>query len=183
MKKVNIPILIALVLLGLTLISSHFTSGLYAKYTRNAEGSDSARVAQFKIETDLDYITLGIAEQEIPMLELGGELQTTSVALPFYIESRSEVSTVYSVKADFGRALPGYVTLTLSDGTESQTISADGIKTTFEFQDFGTMEIATNNQAVRRDLVLTISVPGVEQIAEEFEIPTAMLTVKVDQQD
>ena len=183
MKKVNIPMLMALVLLGLTLVSSHFTSGLYAKYTSNAEGKDQARVAQFKIETDLDYITLGIAEHETPILELGGELQVTSVVLPFYIESRSEVSTVYSVKADFGRALPGYVTLTLSDGTKSQSIMADGMKTSFEFQDFGTMEIAANNQAVRRDLVLTISVIDAEQIVEEFEVPTAMLTVKVDQQD
>lgn len=45
--KVNIPICIASVLLCLTLISVHLTSGLYAKYISSSAGSDSARVATF----------------------------------------------------------------------------------------------------------------------------------------
>ena len=45
--KVNIPMCIASFLFCLTLISFHFTSGLYARYISAASGSDSARVAGF----------------------------------------------------------------------------------------------------------------------------------------
>lgn len=45
--KVNIPMCMALVLLYLTLLSSHMTSGLYARYTAAGAGEDSARVITF----------------------------------------------------------------------------------------------------------------------------------------
>ena len=186
MKKVNIPILIAMVLLSLTLISTYFTSGLYARYTEYAEGSDSGRVAQFQIETDLDYVTLGIANNETPSLELGGEMDVQEVSLPFYIESRSEVTACYSVKVDFGAALPAYVTLTLTNGTDSATLTGDGAKTVYEFQEFGTIAsfVGTDSDAANRcDLELVISIEGTEQITEEIVVPTAKLTVRVDQAD
>ena len=46
-RFVNIPMYLAGVLFCLTLISIHLMSGLYAKYTTRAEGSDSARVISF----------------------------------------------------------------------------------------------------------------------------------------
>ena len=49
-KKVNIPLCAALILLTLTLITTHMTCGLYARYTSSATGSASARVAKFKVE-------------------------------------------------------------------------------------------------------------------------------------
>lgn len=52
--KLNIPMCAALVLLFLTLISIHMTSGLYARYVATASGSDSARVAKFDVRTSLD---------------------------------------------------------------------------------------------------------------------------------
>ena len=45
--KVNIPICLAGVLLCLTLFSTHFTGGLFARYVSRDSGSDSARVIQF----------------------------------------------------------------------------------------------------------------------------------------
>lgn len=45
--KVNIPICLAGVLLCLTLFSTHFTGGLFARYISRDSGSDSARVIQF----------------------------------------------------------------------------------------------------------------------------------------
>lgn len=44
---VNIPICIAGILLCLTLLSIHFMSGLYARYTTSSSGQDSARVIKF----------------------------------------------------------------------------------------------------------------------------------------
>ena len=51
--KMNIPMLAALVLLMLTLVSSHITAGLYARYTGFAESSDGARVAKFDVQSQL----------------------------------------------------------------------------------------------------------------------------------
>ena len=51
----NIPMVLGLVLLCLTLISTHFTAGLYARYVAKASGEDSARVAKFKIDDVLIY--------------------------------------------------------------------------------------------------------------------------------
>lgn len=45
--KVNIPMCIATLLFCLTLVSVHFTSGLYAKYSVSDSGSDSAGVISF----------------------------------------------------------------------------------------------------------------------------------------
>lgn len=45
--KRNIPMCAACVLLCLTLLSAYLISGLYAKYTDTAVGSDSARVVRF----------------------------------------------------------------------------------------------------------------------------------------
>lgn len=45
--KLNIPMCLAAVLLCLTLISIHLTSGLYAKYISSVSGNDSARVIKF----------------------------------------------------------------------------------------------------------------------------------------
>ena len=46
-SMVNIPMCIALALLCLTLVTSHLTSGLYARYVAQDESFDSARVIKF----------------------------------------------------------------------------------------------------------------------------------------
>lgn len=48
--KFNIPMFAALVLLLLTMISLHMTSGLYARYTTSSGGTASARVAKFQLD-------------------------------------------------------------------------------------------------------------------------------------
>ena len=45
--NVNIPMCLAAILLCLTLLSLHWTSGLYARYSTSEAGSDSARVIRF----------------------------------------------------------------------------------------------------------------------------------------
>ena len=127
-----------------------------------------------------------MADNETPNFELGGDNEISQVQIPFYIESRSEVTATYSVRVDFGIALPNYVTLTLSDGTNSESISADGVKTSYDFVELGTMEAFTgtdSDQAVRAELTLTISVSDMGLISEEINLSTAVLTIKVDQVD
>lgn len=46
-RKVNLPLMMALVLFYLTVFSTYLTAGLYAKYTVAGSSSDSARVIKF----------------------------------------------------------------------------------------------------------------------------------------
>lgn len=48
--KLNIPMFAALVVFLLTMITTHITTGLYARYTTSTSGSDSARVAKFDVD-------------------------------------------------------------------------------------------------------------------------------------
>ena len=45
--KMNIPIVLACVLLFLTMLSVHFSSGIFARYVSRADGQDNAKVASF----------------------------------------------------------------------------------------------------------------------------------------
>ena len=52
-SKVNIPMCAAAVILCLTLVSIHLTSGLYARYSTTSSGEDSARVAKFDVSAEI----------------------------------------------------------------------------------------------------------------------------------
>ena len=179
-QKINIPFAMAMALLCLTLISFHFTSGLYARYSSDYTTRDTARVAAFRVETELDYVSMGLSETDAVDLKLGGKEEVTAVSIPFYVESGSEVSVAYSVTVDFGAALPDYVTLTLSDGETAKTVTADGTATEFTFTDFGAMDPAPDS-ALRDELTLSIAVSDLEEITQEVRLPAASLTVTVYQ--
>lgn len=172
----------AAVLLCLVLITTHFTTGLYARYATSASAEDGARVASFKIDTDLDHIQLGTTPGVSPTFQLGGDDETDSITIPFYIESSAEVAVGYSVTVNFGTALPDYMSVTLTCGTNSRTINGNNAMSVFTFADFGTMAPA-GATAQRQDITLTISVSDLTEITDEVTIPTAELTVRVLQLD
>lgn len=173
---------LALGLLCLVLITSHFASGLYARYTGYAEGVTSARVASFRIETELDHVSLGLPEGQAPSFTLGGAEEISQVAIPFSIESGSEVSVGYSVIVEFPTALPDYLTLTLTDGTTTSTLSGNGADSSFSFLSLGALTPG-DAQPQTASLTLTISVTDLSLITEEITIPTAAFTVRVYQVD
>ena len=80
-SKINIPMCAALVLLLLTMLSIHMTSGLYARYTTTAEASDSARVAKFDV-------SVSDTKQLVPILIQPGE----EVQKFFTVENKGEVA-------------------------------------------------------------------------------------------
>lgn len=82
--KLNIPMCAALVLMILTMISIHLTSGLYARYTTTATASDSARVAKFDVYVSATY------DQLVSILIQPGE----DVEKYFAVENKSEVAVV-----------------------------------------------------------------------------------------
>lgn len=86
--KLNIPMCAALILFLLTMISIHLTSGLFARYTATASGSDSARVAKFAVSSSIDKneVTIDCAQTE-----QSGAYQIT-------VNNQSEVAVKYVIR-------------------------------------------------------------------------------------
>ena len=105
--KLNIPMCAALVLLFLTMISVHLTSGLYARYTVTATGSDSARVAKF----DVTGNGSGAVTVDCKDSDNTGEYSIT-------VTSNSEVAVRYTITVTFEESLSATdLTATLDETT------------------------------------------------------------------
>lgn len=88
--KLNIPICIAAVLFCLTLFSTYFVSGLYARYTSSGRNGGSARVAVFSVKGD-GVLSKPIAAELVP-----GEIVSKSLI----IENDSEVAVEYTITVE-----------------------------------------------------------------------------------
>jgi|GEM_PF-2072287 len=98
-KRHNIPIYLACLLLCLTLISIHFSSGLYAKYTTTVSGSDSARVIKFgditltesdssPITDDQKFIIIpGVTIKKNPLISFAGSEAMTYIFVEIEVSS------------------------------------------------------------------------------------------------
>lgn len=85
--KLNIPMCAALVLLFLTMLSIHLTSGLYARYTATSTASDSARVAKFDVKGSVDKQDILVDCKEV---EKSGVYNIT-------VDNQSEVTVKYVI--------------------------------------------------------------------------------------
>lgn len=115
--KLNIPVCAALVLLFLTLLTTHITGGLYARYTAQTTGRDTARVARFEINvTPLqDELTVDCAD-------------TQDGTYNFTVTNDSEVSVRYSVLVTFKQSLQsGLLQVALDSGSYSYVGSSNAI--------------------------------------------------------
>ena len=90
--KMNIPMCLAAILLCLTLISIHLTSGLYAKYISSASGNDSARVIKFG---ELTLTEEGDFYEGIKLMIIPGVALTKTATVSF---SGSESATYVFVE-------------------------------------------------------------------------------------
>jgi hypothetical protein len=120
--KVNIPMCLACVLLCLTLVSIHLTSGLYAKYTVSGSGSDNARVITFGDITLTEtgdfvdgklIITPGVDLTKKAVVSFSGSESATYVFIEvtpspewktddkytFYVGSQAQPDLTWSVKS------------------------------------------------------------------------------------
>lgn len=89
-EKINIPMCIACVLLCLTLFSCHLCSGLYARYTTVATGSDGARVARFDVSEEEAHFDETLFMETVP-----GVTRRT-----FSVINNSEVKVAYRVTVE-----------------------------------------------------------------------------------
>ena len=140
--KLNIPMCAALVLLLLTMVSIHLTSGLYARYTTTSSGSDSARVAKFDVVGEFgEDITLDCSKNE------------TSGAYEITVKNNSEVAIKYVL----------YVTLRSKDsGLEVQGTDFEGTMTDIDYKgngETGTRTEYPNQFGFAGELMFTRNTP------------------------
>lgn len=86
--KLNIPLCIASVIFCLTLFSTYFVSGLYARYTSTTQAGGSARVAVFSVKGG-EALTKPITAELVP-----GEITETNLI----ITNNSEVAVDYKIE-------------------------------------------------------------------------------------
>ena len=79
-RKPNIFLRAALVLLCMVLLSTHFTAGLYARYTTSAKGSDQSRLASFSVKAE----------------QLSVETYQNVAACSFHVANPGETAVRYS---------------------------------------------------------------------------------------
>lgn len=112
--KVNIPMMLACVLLCLTLFSMHLTGGLFARYTATDTASDSARVAKFRVTGELsDGVTVDCAAG-------------SSGSCVLTVTNHSEVAVSYGLDIRFEEALGDLWTVSLMDGATKKPGTIDG---------------------------------------------------------
>lgn len=107
--KLNIPMFAALILLLLTMITTHMTSGLYARYTAQASGSDSARVAKFAVSSTVT----------------ANEDKTDEYTHTLVVHNGSEVAVEYSVEV----VMDEHLSVTI--GEETKTLTGEETSVTF----------------------------------------------------
>ena len=125
----NIMLRLAGILFCLVLITTSMMSGLYARYTAEGNGEDSARVAKWNVGA-----TGNLAEAEVKPAETDGEYS-------IIVTSNSEVAAEYDIKVTLEKELPEYLTVTLADEkgeNKKNPTTASEDKKTLTFDNVGT---------------------------------------------
>ncbi len=177
-KKLNIPMRIAGVLLVLVMISAYSISGLYARYTTSAEGSDSAKVAKWVFNV-YEEKTVEIAVDQI---KTPGNFCEYTFSI-----SNGDGTTVSEVTQKFVVKLEQFGTLPLQyeleelneDGTEKETKTASA-------SDVGIITFLGNfetNTAKTIKYKLRIEWPDTSKAYVEDGLTVVYLTVRSEQID
>lgn len=87
---------IAGILLALCLVSAHFTTGLYARYTTRAQGTDKARAAKFEVTAEV----IEVVNEQATLTN--NNLSRTYVAT---LTNNSEVAVAASIKLIFPKGV------------------------------------------------------------------------------
>ena len=156
--KLNIPMFAALILLLLTMVTTHMTSGLYARYTASATASDSARVAKFDVTGDV-----------------------TGAGNVYYltVNNNSEVAVEYSVVVQM------HPKLSVTIGEETKTLKDDETSVTFENDDWKLAPNANSEPIAMTFAVadwsgLTKSTDNGEQVTVNLDFAVKVTAVQID---
>lgn len=90
-KQPNIAMCAAFVMLCLTLVSTHFATGLYARYVSTDSASDSARVATFNVDQAFENISCSFDAGIVP---------GTNTNYVIEVVNESEVAVEFTIDVD-----------------------------------------------------------------------------------
>lgn len=136
---------VCITLLCATLISGHWASGVFARYSSDGTATDKAYVASFKVEA------LG-EESRYLQLSLGG---TARYAIT--VENQSEVTVDYSVVLAFDIEITDWLEITIDGNGPTRS---DGRQ--LEWDNVGTLNVGDSEVLT---LVITTSAAMPEQLA------------------
>ena len=140
--------------LCMTLFSSHMTGGLYARYTSNASGSDSARVARFDVAIDF---TDG-HEFVLSRYEAGKGVLDYVIS----VASQSEVAVTYDVVLIFSQTPPDWVVVEIDENIPTSIADGAGGTKIYTFTKVGSLGPTTTEQELSHHLTFTM--PTLEQM-------------------
>ena len=107
-RKIPVPLSVAGVLLSLVLLSTHFTSGMYARYVTHAMGGDSAQIAVFRVGAEAD---------ENPVRIVSGEEPGTYRIL---VTNTGKTAASFQAEVTIDKAFEGKVFAELADADEPE---------------------------------------------------------------
>lgn len=173
MRKVNIPMALACVLLCLTLISMHLTGGLYARYTAYDTGSNSARVAKFSIAGEIsDDVTIDCAVGN------SGDCILT-------VTNHSEVAISYDLDLRFLETVGDLWTVSLKDGETVISGTVNG--KTIRYDEVGTLGPGGQKDYFLEFVItdwtyvtLDATDPTMESVSKELDFTVDIHAVQVD---
>ena len=137
--KLNTMLKLAGILLCLVLATTHLASNLYAKYTANDSGSDSARVAVWNVEAS----GASVSNVKIDLATADTDTSTVSKTYALTVTNKSEVASNYDIIVVFDKALSDEITLKLDNGTITGTKTAD--KKSFVFSNVGQLGVGNTS--------------------------------------
>lgn len=169
--KVNIPMCAAAVLLCLTLVSIHLTSGLYARYSTSASGSDSARVAKFDVAVSIESAEGGVT--------LSNENKSGSYTI--VVENNSEVAIEYSLALSFTDRPDGLgAKLGESDGLADDKAISFGNKFTLAPGASSAGHILTLTMVAGQWGDITKTMSGISDTIEAMPFTVEITAVQID---
>ena len=92
-KKTPIVFYVGIVLLGLVIISSYFTNGLYARYAVSGFSYDDARIASFNVNIESDVYFYS------ELIKLGEIQPGKAIPISFTLKNNSEVAVALNITA------------------------------------------------------------------------------------
>lgn len=127
--KVNITFCAAVVLLFLTLVTTHFTGGLYARYAASDNAQDSARVASFDVEIAGEILSaepkIGLVPGENDFYFTVNNKSEVDINVVVTVQNKTDnIPLSFCIYEDGATATPLQDSFTFSDSID--TNSSDG---------------------------------------------------------
>ena len=137
MKKTPLSLKLAAVLLCLVMLSTHFTSGMYARYVTRANGSDRARIAHFVVsaveapsedgETPVKIVSEGVDAGKATyslLLTNPGQTAVAYEAVVEFVDEEGKIAKAFAPTAEDEKALTFSGELS-PGGTSTETVTFD----------------------------------------------------------